>query len=69
MKFDRLSLILLLAIGVTRVLPVDATLSNVLVLPFLIRVTLSMRTASFMNQHPARLADNSTEVRYYSNAA
>ena len=54
MKFDRLSLVILLAVAGARLFPREPLLTNVLVLPFLIRVTLRMSAASFVNRRSSR---------------
>jgi hypothetical protein len=48
MRFDRLSLVLLLALGASQVLPFLAASVNTIAFAFLIRLTLTMRTAAFV---------------------
>jgi len=62
MRFDRLTLMLLIALAVTRLLPNEPMLTNALVLPFMIPVTLCLKAAAFANRHSTAFGSDSVEV-------
>ncbi len=70
MRFDRPSLLLLFALAAMRFLPPEPMLTNALVLPFLIRVTICMKASSFANRRaPALSAASHGSVHLLSKAA
>jgi hypothetical protein len=65
MRFDRTSLIILIALAAIQLLPFGATFASSLALLFLVRVTLVMRTAAFAHPRPfASLARSARLIRH-----
>jgi hypothetical protein len=65
MRFDRMSLIILLALAAIQLLPFRPTFATSLALLFLVRMTLVMRTAAFVHPRPfASLARSARLIRH-----
>jgi hypothetical protein len=65
MRFDRVSLIILLALATIQLLPYGPTFASSLALLFLIRITLVMRSLAFGQPRPfASLARSARLIRH-----
>lgn len=65
MRFDRMTLIILLALAATQILPFGPTFASSLALLFLVRITLVMRSLAFVHPRPfAALARSARLIRH-----
>jgi hypothetical protein len=65
MRFDRLSVIILLALGAIQLLPFGPTFVSSLAVLFLVRMTLVMRSLAFVHPRPfASLARSARLIRH-----
>jgi hypothetical protein len=65
MRFDRVSLIILLSLAAIQLLPFEPTFASSLALLFLVRITLVMRSLAFVRPRPlASFARSARLIRH-----